>query len=69
MDATEERRPSVYELQSRAPTVEGAYEQIEGTPSQELKPADRGRDAWTILIAGVIFEALFWGVFDSLSPL
>ncbi|KAI1103895.1 MFS general substrate transporter [Jackrogersella minutella] len=30
-------------------------------PSQELKPVDRGRDAWTVLIAGLVFEALFWG--------
>lgn len=29
--------------------------------NQELKPVDRGRDAWTVLIAGFVFEALFWG--------
>ncbi|KAL2798029.1 MFS general substrate transporter [Aspergillus keveii] len=29
--------------------------------SLELKPTDRGRHAWTVLIAGVVFEALFWG--------
>ncbi|KAL3490190.1 MFS general substrate transporter [Aspergillus germanicus] len=29
--------------------------------SGELKPTDRGRHAWTVLIAGVVFEALFWG--------
>ncbi|KAI1451901.1 major facilitator superfamily domain-containing protein [Annulohypoxylon moriforme] len=26
-----------------------------------LKPVDRGWDAWIVLIAGFIFEALFWG--------
>jgi hypothetical protein len=31
--------------------------------SIELKPTDRGRHAWTVLIAGVVFEALFWGPF------
>ncbi|KAI1383612.1 MFS general substrate transporter [Hypoxylon trugodes] len=30
-------------------------------PSQELKPVDRGRDAWVVLIAALVFEALFWG--------
>ncbi|TPX08820.1 uncharacterized protein E0L32_009760 [Thyridium curvatum] len=29
-----------------------------------LKPVDRGRDAWTILIAGFIFEAFFWAHAD-----
>ncbi|KAJ6445333.1 MFS general substrate transporter [Purpureocillium lavendulum] len=28
---------------------------------EELKPVDGGRDAWVVLIAGFIFEALFWG--------
>ncbi|KAH8801394.1 major facilitator superfamily domain-containing protein [Xylogone sp. PMI_703] len=32
-----------------------------GAVLQELKPVDRGRDAWTVLIAGIAFEALFWG--------
>lgn len=31
-------------------------------PRQELKPTDKGRDAWTVLIAGFVFEALFWGI-------
>ncbi|RYP20273.1 hypothetical protein DL767_009484 [Monosporascus sp. MG133] len=34
---------------------------IEVPPQQELKPADSGRDAWVVLIAGFVFEALFWG--------
>jgi thiol:disulfide interchange protein len=33
-----------------------------------LKPVDRGRDAWTVLIAGFIFEALFWGALLNLTP-
>ena len=33
----------------------------EGPLIQELQPVDRGRDAWTVLIAGFVFEALFWG--------
>lgn len=33
----------------------------EDTALQGLKPVDGGRDAWTVLIAGFIFEALFWG--------
>jgi hypothetical protein len=27
----------------------------------ELKPADHGYDAWRLLIAAFVFEALFWG--------
>lgn len=27
----------------------------------QLKPTDRGPDAWRLLIAAFIFEALFWG--------
>lgn len=30
---------------------------------QSLKPVDTGRDAWTVLVAGIAFEALFWGKF------
>ncbi|PSR85467.1 major facilitator superfamily domain-containing protein [Coniella lustricola] len=32
-----------------------------GANAQELKPVDRGRDAWVVLIAAVVFEAMFWG--------
>lgn len=28
-----------------------------------LQPVDGGRDAWMVLMAGFIFEALFWGVY------
>jgi hypothetical protein len=34
---------------------------LEEVSPQELKPVDGGRDAWTVLIAGFIFEAIFWG--------
>ncbi|KAE8166046.1 MFS general substrate transporter [Aspergillus tamarii] len=36
-------------------------EYSDGIFSQSLAPIDQGRRAWTVLIAGVIFEALFWG--------
>ncbi|KAJ3498442.1 hypothetical protein NLG97_g1125 [Lecanicillium saksenae] len=29
--------------------------------AQRLKPADGGRDAWVVLIASLVFEAIFWG--------
>lgn len=29
--------------------------------SFSLKRPDGGREAWTVLISGFIFEALFWG--------
>lgn len=44
------------------------HHHLEGPASQELKPADRGRDAWTVLIAGFTFEALFWGSCFFLYP-
>ncbi|KAH7490897.1 hypothetical protein BFJ63_vAg13751 [Fusarium oxysporum f. sp. narcissi] len=31
------------------------------TQSQSLKPADGGLAAWTVLVTGFIFEAMFWG--------
>lgn len=36
-------------------------EEPAGPQVQRLKPADKGRDAWTMLIASLVFEALFWG--------
>jgi hypothetical protein len=42
-----------------------AWIEENGEPSlvllQGLKPTDRGWDAWVVLIAGFVFEALFWG--------
>lgn len=29
--------------------------------AQELKPVDRGRDAWCTLLGAFAFDALFWG--------
>lgn len=29
--------------------------------TQELKPVDRGRDAWCTLLGAFAFDALFWG--------
>ncbi|KAK5989739.1 MFS transporter asaE-like protein [Cladobotryum mycophilum] len=49
-----------YHDASKSPSeTENEFQQ--GTQSQQLKPVDRGRDAWTVLIAGFIFDALFWG--------
>jgi hypothetical protein len=31
--------------------------------AQELKPVDRGRDAWSTLLGAFAFDALFWGNF------
>jgi hypothetical protein len=36
------------------------YDEPHGSP-QQLKSADGGRDAWQVLIAGFMFEALLWG--------
>ena len=41
--------------------IDGDYPST--APLQELKPVDRGRDAWVVLLAGFVFEALFWGSF------
>ncbi|KAL3449066.1 MFS general substrate transporter [Aspergillus insuetus] len=47
-----------FELQPQGSPHDHDYPQ---RASVELKPTDRGRHAWTVLIAGVVFEALFWG--------
>jgi hypothetical protein len=52
-----------FELQPQDPNHGDDYTQ---RASLELKPSDRGRHAWTVLIAGVVFEALFWG--SSIQP-
>lgn len=33
----------------------------EAPVQEELRRVDGGRDAWVVLIAGFIIEALFWG--------
>jgi len=38
--------------------------QFQERETVELKPVDGGRDAWTVLIAGIAVEALFWGMHD-----
>lgn len=57
MDRTEEVQMRTLENQP-----EGQREEV----FEELNPVDRGRDAWTVLIAGFAFEALFWGTFRPL---
>lgn len=66
MSTTEASQPRVFELQSRAQHADDTHEEPEGTSSQTLEPTDGGRYAWTVLLAGVTFEALFWGSFDFL---
>jgi hypothetical protein len=34
---------------------------------QQLKPADRGPDAWKLLITAFVFEALLWGTYFALN--
>ncbi|KAI1409063.1 MFS general substrate transporter [Hypoxylon sp. FL1857] len=61
MRNTEEGQVPSLELQERPQDPPYNHDGPEGGLSQELKPVDRGRDAWTVLIAGLVFEALFWG--------
>lgn len=41
----------------------GGVQDVEGRDIviQQLKPVDGGPDAWRVLIAAFIFEALLWG--------
>ncbi|KAE8383719.1 MFS general substrate transporter [Aspergillus bertholletiae] len=48
------------ELQSQPETALFGLEPSDEV-SQSLGPVDQGRQAWTVLIAGVTFEAIFWG--------
>ncbi|QYS98699.1 hypothetical protein H0G86_005867 [Trichoderma simmonsii] len=45
--------------QNRDGTVTSPHENE--TVTQELKPVDRGRDAWATLLGAFAFDALFWG--------
>lgn len=60
MQVTNQGQSSL-ELRSEAENVPVVLEYPDGIPSQSLGPVDQGRRAWTVLIAGVVFEALFWG--------
>lgn len=57
---TNQDRNSV-EHRSPAGNALAEFETPDDIPSQSLEPVDQGRRAWTVLIAGVVFEALFWG--------
>ncbi|KAJ9149078.1 MFS general substrate transporter [Pleurostoma richardsiae] len=65
MESADDHRMASYELQQATmeqqlnPSSEHGI--TGGIVAQELKPADRGRDAWIVLTAGFVFEALFWG--------
>jgi hypothetical protein len=37
----------------------------ENVTYQRLKPTDGGRDAWQVLTAAFLFEALLWGALSS----
>lgn len=61
-----EDNANLHELRSRADSRNLDSRNLESTEPltslpQVLKPVDRGRDAWTVLIAGFVFEAIFWG--------
>lgn len=63
MSDADEHQVEGIELHSRNQEPSHEHGDLPGTNSQrqELKPVDRGRDAWIVLIAGFVFEALFWG--------
>lgn len=45
-------------------STHGGFEDVEGRDIvvQQLKPVDGGPDAWKVLIAAFVFEALLWGI-------
>jgi hypothetical protein len=45
-------------------SIHGAAQDVEGRDIvvQQLKPVDGGPDAWKVLIAAFVFEALLWGI-------
>jgi hypothetical protein len=57
----EQPQLETFELEQRRSGhgVEDAEPHVPQT--QQLKPVDGGKDAWIVLIAGIIFEAFFWG--------
>jgi hypothetical protein len=66
MELAEE--PRGLESQPEASSLDAEFVSGEGAEFHELRPVDRGRDAWTVLIAGVIVEALFWGASKPPMP-
>ncbi|KZF26725.1 MFS general substrate transporter [Xylona heveae TC161] len=62
MSTTDEHQLPTIELQSRDQHSNEHGDLHEAaSQGQELKPVDRGRDAWIVLIATFVIEALFWG--------
>ena len=49
------------ELRSRETFETENEQEREMTACSELGPVDGGRKAWTVLIAGIVYEAVFWG--------
>lgn len=48
-------------------STQGGAQDVEGRDIvvQQLKPVDGGPDAWRVLIAAFVFEALLWGIQSS----
>ncbi|OAA59575.1 Major facilitator superfamily domain, general substrate transporter [Niveomyces insectorum RCEF 264] len=62
MNHEEEARATEHEPRRQAqPSRSGDWLEYQEGEAFQLSPVDRGRDAWTVLIAGIVFEALFWG--------
>ena len=61
MSSMAQQQFETLELEERR-SVHGAEDAEPHLPqSQQLKPVDGGKDAWIVLIAGIVFEAFFWG--------
>ena len=69
MPTIEEVQTSTFQLQSQAGGLDEDPFSHDTVPTTRLERTDGGQRAWTILIAGVIFEALFWGVYSLLPSL
>ena len=61
--SNEHHQTAVFELQQSFSANSGRHNAaVDQVFPQELKPVDKGRAAWTVLAAGFVFEALFWGL-------
>ena len=69
MSTANEHQTTLFELRQSSRANFGSHNEdaIEHVIPQQLKPVDRGRAAWTVLAAGFVFEALFWGLSSQSS--
>ena len=67
MQSVEEEQVSSFELRPQRQTQDAENIDPAGLPAQELKPVDKGRDAWTVLIAASYLK-LFSGVLELAIP-